>query len=294
LTEVVIFGGLILAADVIAAISISRKIIGIKNISVFTVSGGRDDIPALYNKWGRFFRESAVIYRTKSRKTGMYMRAAEKMKKCGFTGENAALVYLTVKYPLAILLGLAAYILNFPRILPSFLVFMLVQAVLELMLQREKKKINKRLQKHIYKIYKYLHNQISSGVKVTDALKTAYEAIDDQKLKHVLIRLAARYELTLDLDGALDEFRESFQVHEAEMLCVALKQGVETGDNSELLARQEDLMFKKYFNYIQSETDRCKTRTFLAVAAYTAVVVVMIAVPLLNDMKEAASKIFIS
>ncbi|NTV90110.1 MAG: hypothetical protein HGA22_07090, partial [Clostridiales bacterium] len=91
----------------------------------------------------------------------------------------------------------------------------------------------------------------------------------------MFIRTAAKYELTLDIDESLEEFRENFDAYEAEMLCTALRQGIETGDNSELLARQEDMMFKKYFNYIQAETDNCKNRSLLSAGMFTAVVVLM-------------------
>jgi hypothetical protein len=53
-------------------------------------------------------------------------------------------------------------------------------------------------------------------------------------------------------------------------------------------------MFKKYFNYIQAETDGCKTRCFVAAAMYTAVIVLMIMVPLLNDTANAVGRIFIN
>jgi hypothetical protein len=108
----------------------------------------------------------------------------------------------------------------------------------------------------------------------------------------MLLRLVARYELTLDIDTALEEFKSGFSVHEAETLCVALKQGIETGDNQELLARQEDVMFKKYFNYIQAETDSCKTRSMMAAMMFTAIVVILIVVPLFNDASEALGRIF--
>ena len=166
--------------------------------------------------------------------------------------------------------------------------------IIELVVAGERRKINLKFQKYVYKIYKYLHNQISSGVKVTDAIKTVYDVIDDKRLKDVLIRLAARYELTLNIDDALEEFISNFDIQEAETLYVALKQGILTGDNQELLARQEDIMFKKYFNYIQAETDGCKARGVIAVAMFTIVVVLMIIIPLFNDVTEAAGKIFIN
>jgi hypothetical protein len=170
----------------------------------------------------------------------------------------------------------------------------LTNSIIEAVVASNKRRVNLRFQKHIYKIYKYLHNQISSGVKPTDAVRTVYEVTDDRELRGILVKLAARYELTLDIDIALEEFRSNFDTHEAETLCIALKQGIDTGDNKDLLARQEDIMFKKYFNYIQAETDSCRNRGVAAAAVYVAIVAVMIIVPLLDEVGQAVGKIFIN
>ena len=139
--------------------------------------------------------------------------------------------------------------------------------------------------------------QVSSqdffGIKVTDAVKTAYEVIDDRELKEQLLRLSAGYDLTLDMDKSLEEFEERMNSEDAATLCTAIKLGVDTGDNADLLARQEEIMFKKYFNYIQAETEACKGRSLIAASMFTLIVVIMIAVPLINNAVESMSRIFI-
>ncbi len=249
---------------------------------------------SLYNKCMYLVSKTIKDYEGRDKKAGFYLRAKAKMKKAGYSGEYAASVYLFLKYVLTFWLFLTAVLFNYPDILRPALLAVFLVVILELIVGGKRRKINLKFQKYIYKIYKYLHNQISSGVKVTDAVKTVYEVIDDRQLRSVLIRLAASYELTMDIDRALEDFRGSIDIHEAETLCVALKQGIETGDNQELLARQEDVMFKKYFNYIQAETDSCKTRSLLAVAMFTVIVVIMIVVPLFNDMTTAVGKIFVN
>ncbi|MGE5613932.1 MAG: type II secretion system F family protein [Bacillota bacterium] len=221
-------------------------------------------------------------------------KAADKMRKAGYRGKYAAIIYLLARYVFSPLLFLAAFIINFPDFIRAAALVVLVNAIMEAVISSNKRKISLRFQKYIYKIYKYLHNQVSSGIKPTDALKSAYEVTADRELREILVRLAARYELTLDIDSALEEFRSNFDMHEAETLCIALKQGVETGDNKELLAKQEDIMFKKYFNYIQAETDNCKNRSLAAATVFVAIVAVMIIVPLLNEMWRAIGNIFIN
>ena len=216
------------------------------------------------------------------------------MRKAGYKSEAAPLLYLIIRFVLSPIVFITAFILNYPEIIRPLACVILINTVMESVISSGRRKVNLRFQKYIYKIYKYLHNQITSGIKPTDAIRSVYEVTDDRELKGILIRLAARYELTLDIDSALEEFRLNFDVHEAETLCIALKQGIDTGDNKELLARQEDVMFKKYFNYIQAETDSCRNRSLAAAAVFVAIVVVMIIVPMLRDTGEALGKIFIN
>src|SRR5690606_4170309 len=186
----------------------------------------------------------------------------------------------------------AALISNYPDIVRPIAAVVLLNSVTTAVVSSSRRKVNLRFQKHIYKIYKYLHNQISSGVKPTDAVRTVYETTDDRDIREVLIRVAARYELTMDIDSALEELRSNFDTHEAETLCLALKQGVQTGDNRDLLEKQEDIMFKKHFNYIQAETDSCRNRSVAAAAVFVAIIAVMIIVPMLDDVSQAVGRIF--
>lgn len=289
-----LLAGLLVAGNIIPAVVLTGHFSRRRGGRAAEAMGGRSGNLSLYRKCVLLASRTVSNYGKHGKKAGMYARAADKVKKAGYGGEYAPVLYILLKYAAIPAFFLFSAAVNFPDIkgpAAASLVFILL---LEANIASGRKKMNLKLQRYIYKIYKYLHNQVSSGIKVTDAIRSVYEVIEDRELKSVFIRLAARYELTLDIDTALAEFRERFAAHEAETLCVALKQGVETGDNQEILARQEEVMFKKYFNYIQAETDSCKTRSMAAAVMFTAIVVIMIAVPLINDTSEAIVKIFIN
>lgn len=135
------------------------------------------------------------------------------------------MIYIFVRYVVSAIVFVAALISNYPDIVRPIAAVVLLNSVTTAVVSSSRRKVNLRFQKHIYKIYKYLHNQISSGVKPTDAVRTVYETTDDRDIREVLIRVAARYELTMDIDSALEELRSNFDTHEAETLCLALKQG---------------------------------------------------------------------
>ncbi len=289
-----LLAGLLVCANIPPAVLAARRIATMGGKRIIEAMGGRNTSSSLYGRCLLYVSRTVREYDRREKKAGVYVKAGIKLRRAGYRGEYAPAIYLLLKYvaiPLFFIISAAA---NYPDLKASAAASLLFAAIMEMVISAGRRKIDLKLQRYIYKIYKYLHNQVSSGIKVTDAVKTVYEVIEDRELRGILIRLAARYELSLDIDTALEEFKASFAVHEAETLCVALKQGIETGDNQELLARQEDVMFKKYFNYIQAETDGCKTRSMIAAAMFTAVVVIMIVVPLFNDAADAVGKIFIN
>jgi len=269
-----------------------KQIFGSKR--VVKALGARNTSISLHRRCMMLVEQSMAACGKRFEKGGIYKKAMEKMRKAGYKGDHSAVLYLSVKYVASPAVFIVALVMNYPDVIRPLASLVLINALMEMVISSGKRKINLRFQKYIYKIYKYLHNQISSGVKPTDAVRSVYEVIDDKELKGILVRLAARYELTLDINTALKEFRSNFDAHEAETLCIALKQGIDTGDSKELLARQEDVMFKKYFNYIQAETDSCRNRCVGAAAVFVAIVVVMIIVPMVSEIGQAVGKIFIN
>lgn len=281
-------------ANILFAVLVSRRLFIEGSGQVAEALGPRNPRLTLYRRFSVLVVSGFNICEKRIGRMSIFFKARSKMRKAGYKSEFAPAVYLTVRFVLSPAMFIIAFILNYPDIVRPLAATVFVNIVMELVITSGRRKINLRFQKYIYKIYKYLHNQISSGIRPTDAIRSVYEVTEDKELKGILVRLAARYELTLDIDSALEEFRSNFDAHEAETLCIALKQGIETGDSKELLAKQEDVMFKKYFNYIQAETDSCRNRSLAAAAVFVAIVVVMIIVPMLKDTGEAIGKIFIN
>ena len=262
------------------------------NINIKEAKGERLEDNSLYRKCTMLVKKYAAVCERRYDRSKFYNWVKKEAKRAGFEGEHMTLSYLFLQFGLPALLFALAFILYFPSFREPVIAFIIMFIVIKMVIARRKKEIQMKLQRYGYKIYKYLHNQVSSGIKVTDAIKTVYEIIEDKNLRDVLLRMAARYELTMDIDLALDEFKSIYDTQEGESLCVAIKQGIFTGDNSGLLARQENLMFKKYFNYIQAETDACKTRILAAAVIFTAIIVIMILIPFLSEASHAVGQIF--
>lgn len=271
---------------------IAGRLAFMANRHLFEAAGGRNEAKSLYKKALDACRKAAKSFERNKEKPNLYVKVKNKLKKSGLRGEYAVLIYLFFNYCVPVLLFTGAFIVNFPDFIRALVPAAALPLWIQIGLIRRKKYLELRLQRSIYKIYKYLHNQISSGIKATDAIKTMYEVIDDREIKEILVLFAARFELTLDCGSSLEELKSNFDLQEVETLCVALQQGIDTGGNREMLARQEELMFSKYFSYIQAETDSCRLRGMLAAGFFTVVVVLMIGIPMFHDVLKAVDNIF--
>lgn len=247
---------------------------------------------SLFNNIKKKLKQNIAKFERGEHKSDYYNKTKDKLRKAGYKGEYAVLIYITLKFIVpALMFFLTLYIRDIFR---AALIAILIVLFVELRLRSSTKNLELKFTRHVYKIYKYLHNQISSGTKVTDAIKSVYMIIDDDDIRTVLMIVAAKYELTNDIDSALKELLSYYDNDEAQTLCIALKQGILTGDNQNLLERQERKMFNKYFAYIQAETDSCKLRSLLVVSIFAFILIIMIGIPLINDVKEALEVIFVN
>jgi len=157
---------------------------------------------------------------------------------------------------------------------------------------RNERKKKRAIAYYGYKIFKFLINQTSSGIKVSDALQSLYQIVDDKTLRGCLIEVSASFNHTANLHQSLDVLRTCYQGLEVDSLCVAIEQGIETGCNFETLVKMEGLLFKKYVYQIQRESVLRKKRGILATLYLCIIVVLMVAVPVFMDMVTAFNQIF--
>lgn len=150
---------------------------------------------------------------------------------------------------------------------------------------------SRALTRNAYKAYRFLDAQVGSGIRATDAVRGLHEVMDDPEVRDAFVRFVAAYELTLDLDRSLDELRRSFSGHDAEMLCVGIRQCVDTGGGGRMLWRLEEIMFSKYFNVVQKETEAVRTKLVAAALLAAAPLVMLFLLPVLYDAALALGSV---
>lgn len=202
--------------------------------------------------------------------------------------------YIFFQYILPILiLGFILVKLKFESLILLLIPF-LYYISNRLKLKQLKKKKHLAFQKNTYKIYKFINNQVSSGVRAHDCIMGLYDVIEDKSFKRVLINMSATYSQTSNIDLSLKSILDVYPGIDAIMLCSAIKQGVYIGSNIETIERQEKLAFNKYFSYIKSETEKIRFKGYLSISTFAFIIVLLIGIPLLYEMKEATTRIFIN
>jgi hypothetical protein len=151
-------------------------------------------------------------------------------------------------------------------------------------------KIQKRRQAFIfnaYKLYYFLHSQISSGIKVTDAIKGIYEIADHPLIQKTFIQFVAQYELTLNMEESLRILKRSFPGYDCEMLCASILQCVNTGMAGKTLLKMEQMMFSKYFFYLQKDTEKFKVKLIISGVFAIVPLVMIFLLPMVFDSYTA-------
>jgi len=140
---------------------------------------------------------------------------------------------------------------------------------------------------NVYKLYYFLHSQISSGIKATDAIKGLYEIADHPLIQKIFIKFVAQYELTLNIEESLQVLRKSFSGYDCEMLCVSIQQCINTGMAGKTLLKMEQMMFAKYFFYLQKDTEKFKTKLLISGLFAILPLVMIFLFPMLFDAMKA-------
>lgn len=212
------------------------------------------------------------------------------MMKNKITNQNKRVLLFVKLYTFFIML-ITGFLMSInPFVGIILLIFVPIGA--EIIKKNAIRKKQRMIQFYGYKIFKFIINQISSGILVSDALQSMFLIVKDLKLRRCLIEVSAYYAHTTDIQNALDILKQSYSGIEVETLCVAIEQAIQTGSNFETLVKMEELLFKKYIFQIKHDTELRKKRGILAVLLLCIVVILLIAVPIILDIVSAFNQIF--
>lgn len=237
-------------------------------------------IKVIYEKFDMFDRDNKFQF---------YNKLKVYLQQSGFFKSSAILLYLVLNTVVPIIFFILFSLDG--GFLSGFLMALLIIVFLHIYILIERKKIENDWRKNGYRIYRFIHNQLSGGVSVNTTIINVYQVGIGTRLEKQLYQLSAMYGNTLNIKESLNEFKKYFKIPDIEMFCTTLEQGVISGDIENLIFRQEKTMFRQYFNVIQAETESSERKTGLIMVMLLLVICVMLFIPMVKDLWKAFNAI---
>jgi hypothetical protein len=141
--------------------------------------------------------------------------------------------------------------------------------------------------KQLYRIYKYLYLQSSSGMRGEDIIKSLHRIISKQPLK-----MSATVAQTHDIAFAIQQFRKHFNEEDGEMLMSIFETMRLSGLSKEAYMRLDQMMFQKYLIQMGRDTQRIRRYYFYAVTSFIFAACLLLFLPIVDQMMKSAEIIF--
>lgn len=145
----------------------------------------------------------------------------------------------------------------------------------------------------VYKIYRHMALQISSGMSSAESIKYLHESVEEPFLKEAIYRFSSSYFKTMNLELSLKELTERIEGDEVQVLAMVLRQGLQTGDSYEMIIKQEQLMVKRYYAALSAESERIRRKGVLIAIGLCVLIFLLLAAPMVYEMGRATQSIFL-
>ncbi len=210
--------------------------------------------------------------------------------------ERAPVIYTVIflKYVFPIVLSVYTLIVTPESIGRLILVLIFLELLPEMMIKKSIKNHQKKFEAHAYKLFKYINNQKTAGTTTHKIITKLHKVIDeDEKLKNRLISFAAEYVTHNKYDEAFQNHILKFY-HNADALALdsALRLGLEIGDAFTDSEGYEKLMFNKYMNTVDYETEKKKMHSVFSAFMFSIPTIALIGYVLYVDISEGLTTIF--
>ncbi len=145
----------------------------------------------------------------------------------------------------------------------------------------------------VYKIYRHMALQLTSGMSSAEVIKHLYESVEEPFLKEAMFGFSSCYFKTMDLDMAAEELTKRIEGDEIHVLATVLRQGLQTGDHYEMVVKQEQLMVKRYYAALAAESEWIRAKGIWIAIGLCLLVFLLLAVPMVYEMGRATQSIFV-
>ena len=138
-----------------------------------------------------------------------------------------------------------------------------------------------------------LYLQMSANVTLKDSLRGLHEVCKDKDLKHALIVLAGKYQLSkFNIEHAAEEFKKNFDILEIDMFAAALKQQISQGSSLEVLGNLSDILRDGYIDRLNLNTKGKVLLITLGVVIILVNIILLTFFPIFVDISSNMREIF--
>lgn len=218
-------------------------------------------------------------------------RYRHKVRHAGYRSHAAVRLCLFLQYIFPVLLAVCVW-LGGAKVIQSGALALLLCTLVGSMLQRRVRQNRKAFARSLFRIYRFLNMQISSGIPVSDALKGLHEAVGDPQVQPVFVRFSALYEMTLNFSWAYAVVDESFAGRDSSLLAAQITQALRSGIAGKGMQRLESLYFTRAFALLQQESRNIRAQLTWVVAAGLVPCIVLFLYPILYGALQAVQSIF--
>jgi len=187
---------------------------------------------------------------------------SQRLLTAGFRGKKAVAIFVFVAAGPMLILVLLAIIIRGPVHL-FFLTGCLSAILANGWVTHRIRQRRHFFQLCLYKIYRFLDLQLTAGIHAFDVLKGLPEAIQQPLIRDDFLRFAARLELTLDLDRALDELQVVFAGPDMNLLASQLRNSLQTGVMGQTFQRMENLLFNRHLSLVRARSKQLRNELLM-------------------------------
>lgn len=200
--------------------------------------------------------------------------------------------YYICKFVIAIVMFYGGLI-NYDSIFLGTIMFIIGYFIIDIFISIIKKKRDIEICNDILNVTDSINLQLSAHVQMKDALKKQYENCKNKDFEKAMIIFSARYELSeLNIDEAINDLEEKFDILELRMFCNALKEYNKVGNINDILENLSETLREKKLEILKSNTkEKVLYITFGVIIALTNIIL-LIMYPLFVSVGQGFSNIF--
>lgn len=176
------------------------------------------------------------------------------LSKQGYPLKLNAISYYVLKVSLGLLLFLAGSI-NYHSVFIAIVFFIIGYVFIDVYILANKKTRDSEICVDLLNVINSICLQLSAHLTLKDSLKRQFENCKNKDFKKAILEFSMKYELSeLNIDIALDELKNKFDILEINMFCNSLKEYNKVGDIIEILENLSNMLKVKYIEKIKEAT----------------------------------------